>query len=304
MDEQLKKMLQEKYADRLEKLNTAQAFSNLGDVIAGRGVGSQGQFYQQQRGEAANQTIGEIERENRLALQQQQMEMQKQMLQDRLMQAAQESELSRQYKLEQAQANRELQKQLAANALKQKSEEKAAKQGKQLPISTLEAFGDSQASIKALDESQKSFEANKDIAGPLISVGTKFKKWGEIGDVGQQAKSFDAELQLNAQVIGKYLEGGKMTDSDIVRYKQMLPNLSDSYEVAQKKIQLIKNKIAQKQSSQLNAMKAAGYDVGSLEAPVVGPNPNIPAVSKTKETKVIGGQTYEKIQGGWKKVGQ
>ena len=64
MDEKLKAYLQQKYSDQLGDINTAQAFANLGDVIAGQKVGSQSPYYTEQRQLAGQQTLGRMERED------------------------------------------------------------------------------------------------------------------------------------------------------------------------------------------------------------------------------------------------
>lgn len=65
MDEAVRKMLEEKYADRLGTLSQAQAFSNLGDVIAGSKVGTQNPYFEAMRGQEEKQTLGKIEREQK-----------------------------------------------------------------------------------------------------------------------------------------------------------------------------------------------------------------------------------------------
>lgn len=85
MDESVRKYLQEKYSERIGDINTAQAFANLGDVIAGQKVGSQNPFYSEQRGLAGQQTLGEIERADAKALKEMQM---RDALQNRLFQQA------------------------------------------------------------------------------------------------------------------------------------------------------------------------------------------------------------------------
>lgn len=294
MDERVKEYLKQKYADQLENINTAQAFANLGDVISGQRVGSQVPFFERQKQLAGAQTLGEIERQD-------EMDLRRQMAQENLdfkrMQLEQAAE--------QARNNAEMRKAFVHSAETQKQIEQ--QKGKQLPIAPLEALGDAKASLNALDNALNSFQANQDIAGPQQSLLTKAQKLGEFGKTGQQAKSFDAELQLNAQTIGKYLEGGKMTDADIERYKSMLPNLSDSYEVAKKKTQLIKNLISGKQKSQLEALGQAGYDVSKLNIQPSGINPNIP---QKRERKIYQGKIYElvgqdrKNPSSWKVVGE
>jgi len=68
MDESVRKMLEEKYGEKLSSLNSAQAFANLGDVIAGGRVGSQNDFYNAQKKEALDSTLGKYDRQNAVSL--------------------------------------------------------------------------------------------------------------------------------------------------------------------------------------------------------------------------------------------
>jgi hypothetical protein len=96
-----------------------------------------------------------------------------------------------------------------------------------------------------------------------------------MGDTGKQFKTYDAQLKANAQIIGKYLEGGKLTDSDIERYKDILPNHNDSPDIAEKKAVVLQNLIAQKQNAEGAALQQAGYNTGNLQLSRMQDNPNL-----------------------------
>lgn len=129
MDEQLKKYLEEKYANQLSDINAGQAFANLGDVIAGKQVGSTNPFFSEQRKLAEHNTLGMYEREqDRLAKQEQA----KEALQLRLMGLAQQKQMG--------EAGLELKKSLAeqgAEIKKQKADELSAVQAKQLGLAEI-----------------------------------------------------------------------------------------------------------------------------------------------------------------------
>ena len=161
-----------------------------------------------------------------------------------------------------------------------KAQEKAL--GKSLPATTAEAFGDANASYQALDKAAAKFDENKDLVGPFQGRLSQLKGAMEFGETGVKAKVFDAQLKANAQTIGKYLEGGKLTDADIDRYKQMLPNLSDSPEAAKGKTDVLKSLLASKQGSQIESLKQAGFNVGDIR------------VSQPPIKKVIDRQINEK----------
>ncbi len=167
------------------------------------------------------------------------------------------------------------------------------KSGKTIPATEAAGFGGSDASLQALDNVASAFTSNKDLTGPIQGKLSGLLAAGEIGESGKRAKSFDAQLKINAQNIGKYLEGGKLTDADIDRYKQMLPNLGDSEDVAKQKVELVKGLIQSKKNNELAGLKSAGYNTRGFEGQAQPP---------TLQTKIVNGVTYQKVQGGWQEV--
>ena len=102
-------------------------------------------------------------------------------------------------------------------------------------------------------------DANADIFGPVAGRIAGNNPWNE------QSKTIDAQLRQAAQVVGSYLEGGKLMKDDEVKYRNMLPNLADSPEVAKNKLTLVERLIAQRQNSNLDALRGSGYDVSSID---------------------------------------
>lgn len=111
MDERLRQYLLEKYPEQLSGINTAQAFANLGDVIAGQKVGSQNPFYTEQRQLAEQQTLGEVARQDAMDLRKQQ---------------AQEALALRMAQLQQAQQNAQENRDLKKMMMGQKLEQQRA----------------------------------------------------------------------------------------------------------------------------------------------------------------------------------
>lgn len=149
-----------------------------------------------------------------------------------------------------------------------------AVKSKMLPAASAESFASSNASLQALEAANAAVQSSQAPTGPFLGRVSGAMGAMELGDTGKAAKTLDAQLKLNAQTIGKYLEGGKLTDADIDRYKQMLPNLTDSPEAAQKKTQLLQTLISQKQQSELQTFGQSGYDVSNIQRY----QPNIGAV--------------------------
>jgi hypothetical protein len=174
--------------------------------------------------------------------------------------------------------------------------------GKIIPASEAAQFGGTSASFKALQDSADLYENNADLAGPMQGKLSGIAGKLEWGDTGKRAKAFDAQLKMNAQVIGKALEGGKLTDQDILRYRDMLPNLGDSKDAAQAKIQILQNMLFQKQQADLAALEGAGYNTGTI--PRVGqvglPDSlkGMSAQSRKNVSDIIGGSQAHAGQSG------
>lgn len=163
--------------------------------------------------------------------------------------------------------------QQATQAAKFSQEEKMAKlkgseaqaKGKTLPPATVESLASSNASLQALEAANKAMQGATVPTGPFMGRVSGLMGSAEVGETGKGAKALDAQLKLNAQTIGKYLEGGKLTDMDIDRYKQMLPSLTDSPQAAAEKTKLLQTLISNKQQSEIEGLTQAGYDVGRIK---------------------------------------
>jgi len=126
---------------------------------------------------------------------------------------------------------------------------------------------------------EREIDKNADFMGPAL--GRLFGK----SPYATETLAFDARMKLAAQKIGVALEGGKLTDEDIARYRQMLPNLTDTPEVARAKVGIVRELLATEQASQLSTLGAGGYDVSRLATPQ--PPQSAPAV-KTRGVTLPG----------------
>jgi hypothetical protein len=152
-----------------------------------------------------------------------------------------------------------------------------APRGKILPASQAEASGFANAASQALDDVSGLVTQNQGMMGPLMGRVSGVMGSMQVGDTGKTAASINAAMQQRAQVIGKYLEGGKLTDGDIERYKKQLPQLSDAPEVAQAKVDSLRRLLSQKQNQELEALQSAGYNTGQMRT--TG-QPNLPNAGK------------------------
>lgn len=68
------------------------------------------------------------------------------------------------------------------------------------------------------------------------SVGPVSGRLRSMNPFDTQEQALKSNLEIAAQMVAKGLEGGKLSDQDIKRYRQMLPNVNDTTEVALAKI--------------------------------------------------------------------
>lgn len=117
---------------------------------------------------------------------------------------------------------------------------------------------------------------------------------------GTDSKEYTDELRQAAQTIGVVLEKGKMTDADVPRYMDMLPQAGDSLARKTNKAESLKRKLRNARDSQLGGLGAAGYDVSGFNTRAAGPAPSAtgPKIRRTdpatKETRVWDGKNWVK----------
>jgi hypothetical protein len=100
-------------------------------------------------------------------------------------------------------------------------------------------------------------------------------------------KNAQAVLKLGDQVIGKMLEGGVLRKEDETKYREMLPQLTDPYDVATHKMDLFERNIQEQYQRYRQTLKATGRQ---LPETVITPKP--PAGTKPSY------QTIERIEAG------
>lgn len=162
-----------------------------------------------------------------------------------------ERELEEKLKIEQIKA--------ATERMKAVQKAEAEPKGKTVTAEQAKLVAGLDTSEKQLDAIESEIEKNADVMGPVAGrlIG--------VSPYATETKAFDARMKLAAQKIGVALEGGKLTDEDIMRYRQMLPNLTDTPEVARAKVGVVRELLAQERQAQIGSMGAGGYEVGKYE---------------------------------------
>ncbi len=165
---------------------------------------------------------------------------------------------------------REFEKYKAQLSAKNKSsEDQLAKKGKILPGGEISAVAEANAITKQLGDLESNLGASKLTGGGLLQ-GLKRKGYGLLGSVtgsnkeADEIKSLESNQGQTAQIVGKYLEGGKLTDTDIERYKSMLPSVGDTEKVRSGKVASLKKLVSDRQQALAKGYGEAGYDVSGI----------------------------------------
>lgn len=129
-----------------------------------------------------------------------------------------------------------------------------------LTASAAKDLGDISSSHQLVGEMNGYIQQFKDKMGPLKGIANAVNPY----DTDSQA--FNAQMSMVAQAVGKSLEGGKMTDKDVPKYEKMLPKMTDTPEVAQRKIQNVQKMLADRHATLKQYYKQAIPDTIGLPA--------------------------------------
>lgn len=134
-------------------------------------------------------------------------------------------------------------------------------QGKALSGEQTKDIADFDAADMQLNSLSSAIDKNSEAMGPIAG------RLAALNPYGTKTKAFDSQMKIAAQNIGKSLEGGKLTDMDITRYREMLPSLHDTPELAKEKIANLQELISQRRQAAVGTMGNAGYNVKRLAQP-------------------------------------
>lgn len=76
----------------------------------------------------------------------------------------------------------------------------------------------------------------------------------------------DAQLRAAAQNFGRYMEGGVLRKEDEDKYRKMFPQMTDTKDVAQGKLDIVRRLLTQKHNADIQALSDQGYDVSGFNA--------------------------------------
>jgi len=85
------------------------------------------------------------------------------------------------------------------------------------------------------------------------------------GKYMEQTQKDKATLKRSMQLIGKYMEGGKLIGADEAKYENMLPNVTDLPAVARDKMNGIYDMLINKLETDITSYNASGYDTSGFD---------------------------------------
>ena len=90
-------------------------------------------------------------------------------------------------------------------------------------------------SIKLAGDLDKYLDQSKGLVGPIQG------RLGSANPYSSDAQIFNSKMMTAAQIIGKAMEGGVLRQEDMIKYRKILPQISDTYEVAKGKMAAVKS---------------------------------------------------------------
>ena len=137
--------------------------------------------------------------------------------------------------------------------------------GKALNEGTAKELGEANSATKSAQDLLNRFNGNAD------GVGGWLMSWLPLTD----ASKYEDRARVATQVIGSYLEGGKLSDANVPQYAAMLPQPGDSKAKARNKIDGIVQLVATRQAQQKSALAGSGYNVSGIKdaAPTINFKP-------------------------------
>lgn len=156
-----------------------------------------------------------------------------------------------------------------ANRAREGAAKREKSSGKQLSAMDVKRIQEGATVPTLLEDVNLTLDDNNDIFGPLEGTVRSFNPYDE------RAKTIDAQMRATSQAFGRYMEGGVLRKEDEEKYRKMFPALSDTPAVAKNKLAVVSRLLAKKQNSDLDALKASGFDVSGISRPKMSELPRV-----------------------------
>jgi len=147
-----------------------------------------------------------------------------------------------------------------------------------LPAGEIQNLADAKTALDSLKNVSETFKANPDMFGKTQGLWNRATAAVGMNDA---AATLQSQLNSTRQVVGIFLEKGVLRKEDEEKYKKMLPEDTDTPEVAANKIDIVHRLLNNKLAAHLDANKRGGYDVSGFEG-YLGQSPENPLTKNAK----------------------
>lgn len=100
-------------------------------------------------------------------------------------------------------------------------------------------ISNAKSAISQLDSIEKALQSGRGSVGPISG------RVRSLNPYDTDQKTLDSQFNMAAQTVAKGLEGGKLSDQDIKRYREMLPTITDTRETALSKLANVRGLLQQ-----------------------------------------------------------
>jgi hypothetical protein len=177
---------------------------------------------------------------------------------------------------------------LAQTEEQRKADEAAAKKaaGKTLPAASVKDLNDSDKALSDIQELRARLQGN---TGTVASVESHLPNWfSNVTGIGQEAKATNADIILAKNIVGRLVHGGVLRASDVQQAGQYMPQIGDSNQVVNAKIDKIIQLGQETHANNLENFRKAGYDVSQFQKPA--PTAAAAGGPKVGDTVMVGGK--------------
>lgn len=164
-----------------------------------------------------------------------------------------------------------------------------------LPATNVIGLNEGQAVSRLLPEVEAALKENASIMGPIKG------RIGSANPYNTQAQTVDARFRTASQAFGRFMEGGVLRKEDEEKYRKMFPQMSDTPEVAQNKLSIVRRQLAQKYESDRGALGGAGYDISGASALDIPPS--IFGQTQPAQAAPAGGPAVGEVRRGYTFIG-
>jgi hypothetical protein len=165
--------------------------------------------------------------------------------------------------------------------------------GKQLPASNVLQVTEGEQMPALMADLEGDIKANANVMGPVKGL------LGKMNPYDTQSQVFNSKMATAAQRIGKYMEGGVLRAEDVPKYRAMLPQITDTPEVAEAKRRTVLQMLSSKQSGDVKGLMGAGYNAKTFQQTPRAPQQKTPTQMPAPGTIIQrGGKRFQVGQDG------